>query len=283
MIGDLIGAAASMFGGIMGQKSQQKMAQQNIDLQKQFAQQGIQWKVNDAKAAGIHPLYALGAQTHSFAPVSVGDSIGPAIANAGQFIGRAAQAGATSGQRVNAVSEALQQAAVEKAGLENELLRSQIRLMNQPGTPPSFPGATPHAIPGQGNAPLPEAVKSVPGTITGADQSGWREGYSIPDVGYAQTYPGFYAPVPSKDVKERIEDIMPAEWAWAIRSYMAGATDPNRTAPAHSRRAPWQMWRFHPLYGHYLASNPQHDRVGRTRYFSPPSRFQSSIPLQHRR
>jgi len=62
MLGPILGAASSLIGGIMGQnsqnnaiKSQENMAAQNIALQKEFAQSGIQWKVADAKAAGVHP------------------------------------------------------------------------------------------------------------------------------------------------------------------------------------------------------------------------------------
>jgi hypothetical protein len=44
----------------------------NADLQREFAQHGISWKVADAARAGIHPLAALGVQTHSASPVHVG-------------------------------------------------------------------------------------------------------------------------------------------------------------------------------------------------------------------
>lgn len=40
----------------------------NAALQREFAQHGIQWKVADAQAAGVHPLYALGGGTPSFSP-----------------------------------------------------------------------------------------------------------------------------------------------------------------------------------------------------------------------
>lgn len=43
----------------------------NAGLQREFAQMGIQWKVADAKAAGIHPLYALGASTNAGIPIQV--------------------------------------------------------------------------------------------------------------------------------------------------------------------------------------------------------------------
>ena len=45
----------------------------NYAHQKEFAQNGIRWKVEDAKAAGIHPLFALGAQGATFSPISVGE------------------------------------------------------------------------------------------------------------------------------------------------------------------------------------------------------------------
>lgn len=136
VLGPLISAGASILGGILGNRSQQKMADQNIALQKEFAQKGIQWKAADALKAGIHPLYAMGAQTHSFAPVSVGDSLGPALASAGQDIGRAVSSVTDPETRATAAVSALQ---LERAGLENELLRSQIRQINSAGNPPGVP------------------------------------------------------------------------------------------------------------------------------------------------
>lgn len=43
----------------------------NVALQREFAQNSIQWRVDDAKNAGIHPLYALGAQGASYTPQSL--------------------------------------------------------------------------------------------------------------------------------------------------------------------------------------------------------------------
>lgn len=50
------------------------LASRNIDLQKEFAQKGISWRVEDAKSSGIHPLAALGMNPMSFSPVSAGGS-----------------------------------------------------------------------------------------------------------------------------------------------------------------------------------------------------------------
>lgn len=42
----------------------------NYNAQKEFAQNSIQWKTQDAKNAGIHPLYALGNNATSYTPSS---------------------------------------------------------------------------------------------------------------------------------------------------------------------------------------------------------------------
>lgn len=274
MIGDLIGAAASIFGGLQGQKSQEKMAQQNIELQKQFAQQGIQWKVQDAKSAGIHPLYALGAQTHSFAPVSVGDSLSSSFSNAGQYLGRAANALATGEQRVNAAQKAIELLAVERAGLENDLLRSQIKRNNAAGTPPSYPGVDPQTlIPGQGNTKLlGVSVDFKPHEITGVDPArGWGEVGAIPSGGFSKNPYGYW-PVPGKDLKNRIDDITPAEWQWALQTYIGSAIDPAKWAPPGHHISPGQMWRFSPFWGHYIGKDPRYINAGAGR-FSPGRRL----------
>lgn len=258
-IGNLIGAGLSLWGGQKAQKQQNEIAERNIQLQKDFAQQGIQWKVNDAKAAGIHPLYALGAQTHSFAPVSVGDSLSSAFANAGQYIGRAANATASGSQRINAVTEAAQSLALEKAGLENELLRSQIRRNNSAGTPPPMPHpGTNWAMPGQGATTIPD----IPGTVvdkgltrTGMDPSQpWSESGAISDVGFARNSWGGMSPIPSKDVKERIEDIMPAEWMWAVRNLLGPNIPGNAAMPNNNVPVPpgYDAWVWHPLRQDYV-------------------------------
>lgn len=42
----------------------------NIELEKEFAKNGIQWRVQDANQAGISPVAALGASTPSFSPIT---------------------------------------------------------------------------------------------------------------------------------------------------------------------------------------------------------------------
>lgn len=114
VLGTIGGAIANKIFGDDSAKDQYK-------AQKEFAQHGIRWKVNDALKAGVHPLYALGANTVSYSPVSVG---GSDFAAMGADIGRSVDAVSTSDERLG--SAALQRLALERAGLENDLLRANI-------------------------------------------------------------------------------------------------------------------------------------------------------------
>lgn len=82
-------AAGAIIGSLVGKKSTKDVQESQEEQQREFAQKGIQWRVADAKAAGVHPLYAMGAQLPSFNPVSVMDN------TAGY-----AQVGMEMGQRV---------------------------------------------------------------------------------------------------------------------------------------------------------------------------------------
>ena len=112
MLGDIFGGIARIAGGFIDRESARDtnnmtkdMAQQNIALQREFAQHGIQWKVEDAKRAGIHPIYALGSAGASFSPVSANFTSPPSVAAdmaaVGQDVGRAVNATRTKEQRVD--------------------------------------------------------------------------------------------------------------------------------------------------------------------------------------
>jgi len=254
IIGGLIGAGASLFGGQNAQKSQERIAQQNIEMQKQFAQEGVRWKVEDAKAAGVHPLFALGASTHSFSPVSVGSPEGAGIASAGQFLGRAIAATDTAGGRVSNVMEGLQ---LERAGLENELLRSQIARVNQ-GVGPPQPTANRWLVDGQ--------LQEMPGLVVQQGMGGRRGGGGIgvsepgytytepgavPDVGFARTPTG-YAPVPSEAAQERMEDMWPAQLAWMLRNHLLPTAGFQTARPPQELLPEGHMWMFNPFRQEYV-------------------------------
>lgn len=89
----LAGAGISALGTLIGGRSQaqvqEKVNDRNIELSREMAKNSIQYKVSDAKSAGIHPLYALGAPTSSAAQVVAPqkDYVGKAMQQMGQAIG----------------------------------------------------------------------------------------------------------------------------------------------------------------------------------------------------
>lgn len=124
-IGPIISGVSSLLGGVLSSRAASDAADEQADLQKQFAKNAIQWKVADAKAAGVHPLYALGANTVSYSPVSVGDtSMGSAFADMGHNVGRAIEAVQTAPERD--MQKRLSMLQLERAGLENDFLKTQI-------------------------------------------------------------------------------------------------------------------------------------------------------------
>lgn len=152
MLGSIISAGASLAAGLMGKKSTDKANKENAANQKEFAQNSVQWRVADAQKAGVSPLFALGMSPMSYSPSSVGDtSMSSALSDMGQNVGRAVSATTGPQGRFDAQVQAL---TVQKMGLENDLLASQIRQINQPGNPPGI-GAS-HVIEGQGDAPIVE-------------------------------------------------------------------------------------------------------------------------------
>lgn len=83
----LVGATGSLLGGAVSTNSAKKQAQQsfqqNYNAQKEFAQNSIQWRVQDAKKAGINPYAVVGGQTVGYTPQdsSYQDSFGQGISH----------------------------------------------------------------------------------------------------------------------------------------------------------------------------------------------------------
>lgn len=82
----LISAGSSLLGGALGASSSAKQNKKQMELQKEFAQKGVQWRVADAKAAGLHPLAAMGLQGSTYSPAFQTNPMGDALAQAGQSI-----------------------------------------------------------------------------------------------------------------------------------------------------------------------------------------------------
>lgn len=144
--GDWLGALTAIpFNVVASQQRQREIEnaeafqREQIDLQKQFAQNSIQWKVADAQKAGINPYYALGSPAMSYTPLvdttpSMSDftqSMGQSVANLGQSI-----SGAMAQARALKVQERLADSQVKSSELDNKLkeleILSRARELEQP-------------------------------------------------------------------------------------------------------------------------------------------------------
>lgn len=76
LAGNVLAGGLGFIGDNQNRQFQKGQANQSYDAQKEFAQNSIQWKVEDARKAGISPLAALGASGYQYSPVSVMDDGG---------------------------------------------------------------------------------------------------------------------------------------------------------------------------------------------------------------
>lgn len=242
MLGNILGAVGGLVGSIFGRKQAEKDAKRQEALQREFAQNGIKWKVEDAKRSGIHPLYALGAQTTSYSPVSIGND----FAQVGQNLGRAMDATRTSSERNSAYATTVQELQLKRMGLENELLASQIANIRQAGSKPPFPG-DPYMLEGQ---PSSGPAKNV--GIMGQETAAVPEtGFSMKMVDGQRTY----IPIPAQEFKDRTEDNWFHEVAHALRNNFIPSINARYRDPPKIKLAPWQYWSWE--NGGYVIKNHQ--------------------------
>jgi len=242
MGGDIISTVIQADSNAAARDAAAREGALNRRLQKQFAQHGIRWRVQDAMAAGLSPLAALGATGASYTPSSSLFDEGPNPAaelasKMGQNVGRAINSTRTKEERAAA------QIQLEHGQLQNDLLRSQIALNNANSNPPLPSAVSSNGLPGQGDAFV------VNPAAAHASQRGQpaQEAGAINSYAFARTPTGLSV-VPSKDIKERIEDDFIQETAWAIRNNLLPAV---RGLPAPNPRdyplpAGYDRWVWHP-------------------------------------
>ena len=122
IVGSAIGAGGSLLGGSLSDSRNQayanQMWQKNYEAQKEFAQNSIQWRVQDAKKAGIHPLYAMG-QTPGYTPSdssyssAYGEGVSRAMNSIGQAMGQldlSLKKEQVKGEKLNNVNKAVETA-----------------------------------------------------------------------------------------------------------------------------------------------------------------------------
>lgn len=176
-----MGILSGLIGGALGLFGQH----QDQHFQREMANTSVQRRVRDANAAGVSPLFALGAPTMNFSSSigstlgAAGSEIGSGFEQMGQDFTRARAAGMDSSERA-AATGIMGRLAVERGGLENELLRAQIARIRTstpavqtqpliPGQAPRDPDATPMGI------VLPEGTVMESGATSPANT--WEQQY----------------------------------------------------------------------------------------------------------
>lgn len=245
-MGGLIGSGAGSaiggpLGGLLGggignawdqsqeREFQQQQLMQQINLQKEFAQSGLTWKIDDAAQRGISPLAALGAQGVNFSPMSVGGSgNNNMLSMMGQNLTRAEDATANDEQRTLArlQTQSLQQD-IKGKEIDNQLRELELRRASNPPMPTA---RDKRVIPGQGDSP--SKVHNL------------RDYYKSPQGGYGSLLSG--------NVKSAVEDT-PREWAIDVRDMahqqinpssqrFLGKLPPNRKGMRYSFNYPTQEY-----------------------------------------
>ena len=103
--GTVIGAGAGLVGGLLSNQSNREQADRGYASQREALQNSISWRVADAKRAGIHPLYALGAPAMNMSPVVMEDQLGPSLARAGQQVADTIRSAPTPEQRAQMIMD----------------------------------------------------------------------------------------------------------------------------------------------------------------------------------
>ena len=253
-IGGIAGGVAGLISGGQSSASAERLNQLNYQHQKEFAQNGIRWKVADAKAAGLHPLAALGASTAQYTPATaIGDSPDWSfLADAGQSIGRAVDAKRTQQERVE--QQQKQDAAfalkAENQKAENDLIRAQtasiqqdmvlrqakaseqaVRTQQQVPAMPSL-GRDGSVIAGQGDATSPAGIEAKPAEIVVNDpQTRTAEAGSHPDKRWLRTSTGGYQPVRSEAAQNALEDDIVGSFRYDMRNGLANMANSQDNAP----------------------------------------------------
>lgn len=261
IIGSAIGAVGSLIGGGMKNNAAEAQAALQYQNQKEFAQNGIRWKVADAKAAGIHPLAALGAQTVSYNPVSIQASDGgvsEALGRMGQGISRAAEAKQIQEER--AANEVIRGLQIEGLKLDNKRKQQDI---DAEYTRQAYALADRIAATQQQPPPMPivnDSGKGGPPSSKAGVQPFWEHFRNF----------DWLTPVPSGDLKDYVSENMlislASQLAYA-QSAWSGKVRPDDSALTGRERArikaglaspmyyPFLGWRVDPTVKHMLLNS----------------------------
>lgn len=235
MLGSLISAGLGLFNANKQEK-----------LQKQFAQNSISWKAADAERAGISKVFAMGAPTHSYSPVSVGglDNLGGAIDTAVKTaIPGQSSGGGTTTNKISGVSSQIQQAQLDGLRIDNDIKRAELLSKQAIASQPGAGGVLDHAV-----TIGPEGVKAKKEIAPGSPGGVKSWGVS-PEIDMYQSPRGFISPEVPQALGEAQESQPLSAAMWYLRNKMMPIADRSFRTPPY-KLPPDMYWRFNPFFGY---------------------------------
>lgn len=220
-----IGAGANLLGGIGSFFSGNSAQEREYKRQKEFAQNGIQWKVADAKKAGLHPLYAIGAQGASYSPQStVGTDFG--LGDIGQGLTDFASRYKSPKERAhdqwyNKTTQLLQ---IRNQELQNDYIQQQIkeseaRIAQQPGNPVSFAGTGNSRELGMPSQPLYQVKPDE--VVSGAPDKPQAEAAPKRDIFYVADEKGNLSFYPGSNVSDYVSESYLDNFIWKAKALLS--------------------------------------------------------------
>lgn len=276
--GTFAGGAAGLFKGGGGQQNDQSFFHNQfvaqLDWQKELARNGIQMRVADAKAAGLHPLYALGAPAFNPSPINVGQAdssqlhgpgVSDALAKMGQGVERAASAFKKPEEK--ALNE-LQRAQIENLQLQREHIAAQTE-HTRAQTASILARVGQGGAPGVSNDPVLGSHQLKPAEVTSATP-GQDHRTAGPDSA-ANTYfrlpGGLTTALPNKDLN--IEEASSPGWlSWMATNRVLPFFDTKTFNDAMPKQdpGPGRRWRLGPLGWRSVPVDiPERDRYPHSR------------------
>lgn len=280
--GSIIGAGAGLlgniFGGIMSSGNAQSanaQAAANMErqyqMQKEFAQQGIRWKVADAQAAGIHPLFALGGSTASYSPsaVPIQTSQTPEyLSRMGQDVSRAMAATSTAPERtLTNFEKARQLQELERGQLQNDSLRLQIQSQQARLSAPQIGPPMPRSMSpvsastaGTYEAKPPEVLNAQP------SNTGAQAGPTQPSVRWERNPDGSVVAMPTANMDDFSS---PGYTNWQYQNRVLPFFNPApRKPPQHMLPEGYTDWHF-AFPGRWVPVNRSGPTYGEGVHYAP--------------
>lgn len=280
-IGTAIGAGLGVLGGFLSSKSNRENTEAGIAAQREALQNQVQWRVADAKKAGIHPLYALGMPPANISAVYMPDTVGPAVADAGQQIGQVIASQQTQREKlIQALQLDMLQSQARRARSEADIVELEsfaaMTRQNQNGLGIHNEG---EQVDPMGQVPAVRGTE-VPGAAEmgwyerkapqrmspSAKMPGWESQYG-PAYQEWELFPGFYLTTPmtgQESWREVLSEMSPAE--------KFGLINQNATvygSPWFSDFVKWEYFGIKPQHKYQSASasggNPKIPRGERGR------------------